>query len=245
VRVTVATYNVHGCLGTDGRRDVARIARVLRALEAEIIALQEVVFFPDGCTEPHDILAELSGFRAYAMPTRRRDGVHFGNALLTSLPIVMGRSLSLDYGTLEPRTALDVTVDVHGRRLRVIATHLGLRPVERRYQMRRLLEHVVHDDEEVTVLLGDFNEWLIPARILRRVHARFGHVPSLPTFPSRWPLFSLDRIWVHPREAASGFRVHAEGEARVASDHLPVVADVTLSLRREQPGDDATSSSSL
>jgi endonuclease/exonuclease/phosphatase family metal-dependent hydrolase len=228
VSLRVASYNVHGCVGTDGRRDVARVARVLRALRAEVIALQEVVFLPSdsGKPEPIDILAELSGFRAVCAPIPRGGGVHFGNALLTSLPILRAQTVDLHFRHFEPRTALDVDLDAAGQRIRVIATHLGLRPAERRYQVKKLLSLVAHDEDAITVLLGDFNEWFLIGRPVRWLHARFGKSPALATFPSMLPVFALDRVWVHPQDVLSNVRCHTEGEAKVASDHLPVTAEL-------------------
>jgi endonuclease/exonuclease/phosphatase family metal-dependent hydrolase len=231
--VTLASYNVHGCIGVDGRHDVPRIARVLKELRAQVIALQEVIFHSTdaGTAEPVDILAELSGFHAICAPVARGQDTHYGNALLTTLPVLRVETLNLNFQGYEPRTALDVDLDAHGRRLRVIATHLGLRPAERRYQVRKLLAHVAYDVEAgepdqdaVTVLLGDFNEWFLMGRPLRWLHDRFGRSASHATYPSSWPLLALDRVWVHPKGMLERVWCHVGGEARVASDHLPLVA---------------------
>lgn len=230
MKVRVASYNVHGFVGTDGRRDVARIASILRDLEADVIALQEVVF-SEGSAEqaqPVEILAELSGFHAVSAPIERHDGLLFGNAVLTKLPLASTRRICLAYPQREPRTALEVTLQTGGRPLRMVATHLGLAPGERRFQVRKILEHVAGDEHSVTVLLGDFNEWFLVGRPLRWLHARFGRGPAVRTFPSRWPLFALDRIWVHPRSALERFWAHGGRDARVASDHLPVVATIAV-----------------
>jgi endonuclease/exonuclease/phosphatase family metal-dependent hydrolase len=229
VNLKIASYNVHGFVGTDGRRDVSRIAAVLRNIDADVIALQEVVFNQvESGTEPVDILAELSGFAAVSAPIERRDGVPFGNAVLTRLPLAGTRRICLAFPDREPRTALEVIVDTGARPLRVIATHLGLKPVERRFQVRKILEHVAGDELSVTVLLGDFNEWFLMGRPLRWLHARFGRGAAVRTYPSRLPLFALDRIWVHPRSALTRFHAYSGREARDASDHLPVIAHVTV-----------------
>jgi endonuclease/exonuclease/phosphatase family metal-dependent hydrolase len=230
VRIRVASYNVHAFVGTDGRRDVARIARVLRALDADVIALQEAVFAPDApaASQPAEVLAELAGYRAVSAPIERRDGISFGNAVLTRLPVSASRRICLDYPECEPRTALELWLETSGRPLRVVATHLGLRPVERREQVRTILEHVAGDEQSVTVLLGDFNEWFLVGRPLRWLHARFGRGAAARTYPSRWPLFALDRVWVHPRTALARFDAYRGGEARVASDHLPVLGEIEV-----------------
>ena len=226
--VRIASYNVHGYVGSDGKRDVPRVARVLRSLDAEVIALQEVDFEP-GAREPQplELLAELAGFRAYCAPINRH-GLPFGNALFTRLPALSTRRICLAYPLREPRTALEVVLETGARPLRVIATHLGLRPVERRFQVRKILEHVSGDEHSVTVLLGDFNEWFLMGRPLRWLHARFGRGPAVLTYPARFPLLALDRIWVHPREALARFDTHRSPEARSASDHLPVVAQLVV-----------------
>jgi endonuclease/exonuclease/phosphatase family metal-dependent hydrolase len=117
---------------------------------------------------------------------------------------------------------------VHDKRLRVIATHLGLRPDERRYQVQKILQSVEHRDDCPTVLLGDINEWFIPGRPLRWLHRKFGWGPAVRSFPAYFPILSLDRIWVHPPQGLLRMWAFASGEARNASDHLPVLAEVTL-----------------
>jgi endonuclease/exonuclease/phosphatase family metal-dependent hydrolase len=230
--VVVASYNVHGCVGTDRKRNVGRVARVLRELHADVIALQEIDWYDDGADhhEPADLMAELPGMRALWAPTcRRRGGALFGNALLTSLPVRSVSSIDLTWGRREPRTALDVELDAGTGPLRVIATHLGLRPRERRFQVQRILEHAGRDDR-ATVLLGDINEWFIAGRPLRWLHAHFGFVPHLRTFPASFPVFALDRIWVHPPRAIARVWCHVTPASRHASDHLPVLARLQLGV---------------
>jgi phospholipase D1/2 len=225
----IASYNVHGCVGTDGVRDERRVAEVLRSLEADVIALQEVEFTSDGESASAELLAHLGRFRAISAPIERH-GAPFGNALLTRLPVASSRRICLAFPQREPRTALEVVLETGGRPLRVIATHLGLKPVERRFQVRRILEHVANDEHSVTVLLGDFNEWFLMGRPLRWLHARFGRGAAVRTFPSGFPLFALDRIWVHPRSALRRFDACTTRDARRASDHLPVIAEVDIDV---------------
>lgn len=226
----IATYNVHGFVGTDGRRDVARIAQVVRELDADIVALQEVAFpSEEAAAESIDLLAELSHFRAVSAPIVRADGVRHGNMLLTSFPIRSQRAVSLDVGSFEPRRVLDVTLDACGQDVRILSTHLGLRPRERREQVKKLLEMLQDDSTPgMTLLLGDFNEWFLAGRPLRWLEGHFGRCTSVATFPSRLPIFALDRIWSQPREAISRFWAHRSALSQVASDHLPAVAAVRV-----------------
>ena len=228
--VVVASYNIHQCKGADGRRDPQRIAEVIHSLGAQVFALQEVDSWPGVGTESvqMEFLAGTMDLHAISGPTIERQDGHYGNALLTRLPILDVRKLDLTVYRREPRGALDVRLDAGDATLRVIATHLGLLPRERRYQVQRILETVEDDDRTVTVLLGDINEWFVAARALRWLHARFGAGAGARTYPSWMPLFKLDRVWVRPTSALSWFRVHATPLTRRASDHLPVTASISV-----------------
>jgi phospholipase D1/2 len=227
VPLRVATWNIHDARGADGRRDLARIAEVIKQLRAPLVGLQEVGCGSDNICDAAQ-LARATGYAWHAMVTRRHALLQHGNALLTTLPVDLVRTHDLSIDGREPRGALEVHVRHGGDRLRVIVTHLGLRAGERRRQVERLLRAVPDDDLALTVLLGDINEWLLWGRPLRWLHRRFGDSPALRTFPARAPLFALDRIWAHPPGALMDVTRHATAAARGASDHLPVVASLRI-----------------
>jgi len=221
--LTVASYNIHVAVGTDGRFDPERIAAVIGELDADVVALQEVQFGP----APFDMLAFLrkaTGYVGVAGPTLSGRHGEYGNAVLTRRPLLQARRLDLSVARREPRGALDVTVLGRGGPLRVVATHLGLRPAERRAQTRRLIAECTAPIDVATVLLGDLNEWFLWGRPLRWLHRHFESTPAPASFPARRPVFALDRIWVRPRRMLRELAVHASPLARVASDHLPVRA---------------------
>lgn len=224
----LGSYNVHGFVGTDGARDVKRVADAILSMEAHGVGLQEVPFdrTEQGELAPLQLLAQLPGYSAVCAPIERHDGLWHGNAFVTPHQIMKFEAINLSYSQREPRTALEVELSVEGRSCRVITTHLGLRPVERRYQVRTLLEHLAREPDALTVLLGDFNEWFLAGRPLRWLERYFGRGRALSTFPSRWPVVALDRIWVHPRSHLLESRVLRGPPFRMASDHLPLVAEL-------------------
>jgi endonuclease/exonuclease/phosphatase family metal-dependent hydrolase len=231
-RLRVTSYNIHECVGGDGRRDPARVAAVLREIDADVIGLQEVDARPGETSASMQMqyLASALGHHAISGPTVQRSGGEYGNALLTRRPVLDVRHVDLTVYRREPRAALDVDLDVDGAAVRVVVTHLGLLPGERRTQVRRLLDRLGDNHTEVVVLCGDINEWFAVGRPLRWLHARMGRTVGLATFPAGFPLFALDRIWVHPRAALAGLAAHASPAARQASDHLPMIADVRVGL---------------
>jgi endonuclease/exonuclease/phosphatase family metal-dependent hydrolase len=223
--LTLVTYNIHAAVGADGKFAPQRIADVLGEIRADIVALQEV---PLGDRHAPNVLAALqdaTGHFAAEGPTYNTRERRYGNAVLSRYPIVAVRNIDLAFGQREPRGALDADVDCHGHPVRIVATHLGLHPGERRTQIRRLLQRF-DTDAMAVVLAGDINEWFVWGRTLRWLASHFQAVPAPATFPSRWPLLALDRIWIRPRQRMLQVRVHRTPLARVASDHLPLVAHI-------------------
>ena len=234
----IASYNIHGGVGRDGATDIRRIARVIDELGCEVVGLQEVgkLFAHTDEAVQLDVLAEETGMRAVAGHTVVHADGAFGNALLTRRPVLAVRRHDFSYLTCEPRGALEVDVDVAGTPVRVIVTHLGLRPRERRFQVERMLR-LLHDlpIDLPVVVLGDINEWLPLGRPLRWLHGVLGYAPAQRTFPAWLPLFALDRVWVRPRHTLLAFAAHRTPAARQASDHLPVKAIIVPGPPRPGP----------
>jgi endonuclease/exonuclease/phosphatase family metal-dependent hydrolase len=226
----VVSYNIHQCIGTDGRCDPARVAQVIAELGADLLGLQEVDARSDGvhASGQLDYLAKATGLEAVAGLVIRHHTADFGNVLLTSHRVLAVRNIDLSIPGREPRAAIDTDIAFHGMPLRVIVTHLGLAGHERRLQVRRLLHALCAPSGALTIVLGDINEWSPRSRALRWLHQRLGRTPVLRTFPSRCPLFALDRIWVDPAMALQRVRVHHSPLARIASDHLPLTASIDV-----------------
>lgn len=226
----IASYNIHQGIGLDNRLDIERIGQVIKGLGADIIGVQEVhaPFGDDPATMQLDFLAEMTGLRAIGGPTIERHGGYYGNALFTRCRIVEVRRFDLSFSRRECRGALDVEMDTGQGLLRVIVTHLGLLPAERRFQVKRLLEIIEVSSVLPVAVVGDLNEWFLLGRPARWLHGYFGHCPAPRTFPAPFPLFSLDRILVRPIEALHEITVVKTPLSRVASDHLPLLARIEM-----------------
>ena len=228
----VASYNIHRCVGSDGRCDPGRVAGVLDELQCDIVGLQEVDNSPGPAPTSMQLeyLAARAGMHAVAGLRIVRHMGHYGNALLTRHRILGVRRHDLSVSSwFEPRGAVDAELDIEGLACRVLVTHLGLVPGERRQQTRMVLALVGETPfDEPLVLLGDINEWLPIGRSLRALHALFGRPPYARSFPATFPLFALDRIWTRPRDSLRTMRAHRSRLAREASDHLPVVGEWSL-----------------
>jgi endonuclease/exonuclease/phosphatase family metal-dependent hydrolase len=227
----IASYNIHGCVGLDKRHAPSRIAAIIRDMQAPIVGLQEVDThsIEESSLDQLEYLAKKTRMEAVAGPTLARRVGHYGNAILTRFPIRAVRRLDLSVPGREPRGAIDVDLEIPGGALlRVFVTHFGLKGFERREQLRVLLPLVREEPSRPCVVLGDFNEWSRKGEVIRELDAALEPSQAVPSFPSWWPILSLDRIWVRPRAAFRSARAFVSLGSRIASDHLPVVATLDL-----------------
>ena len=223
----VATYNVHGHKGADGKIIPERIFEVVRRLRADCVALQELVNAPAPTGEPLlEHWASRLGMHAAYAPAFERGGEEFGNALLTRWPIVEQHAHDVSLPGYRSRVVLEALVAADGVTLQLMSLHLGVSPRERALQAQRLFELCSATRGAFHLLLGDFNEWSSFSAVSRRLKAYFDVTRRLPTFPARAPVVGLDRVWVHPRGHLRETRVDASPAARLASDHLPLVATI-------------------
>ena len=239
-RICIGSYNIHSCIGLDRRCSPARIASVLQELNCDIFALQEVDNEPGEEDDSQQLEYLSQAMDMAAVPGMRivRHSGQYGNALLTRFPVISVHRHDLSYGKwLEPRGALDVELDVGGRALRVIATHLGLSRSERRFQWRHLLAAIASSPpDHPTIVLGDMNEWFPRAGTLRDAHKILGRALAPPEFPSFAPFLALTRIWVRPVDAIVSVAVHRSPLARRASDHLPLRAVIDVGQFKRRSG---------
>jgi len=231
MELRVATYNVHRCIGRDGRQNVARCFRVIEELDADVIGLQEVDGnLQSGTGQALLERAKESGYSVEHGVTLRRSDADFGNALLSRFRILHSELHDISVPNAEPRGVISATLAAGGHPLRVLVTHFGRRSRERRIHARRLASLIEQTNTGTIVLMGDFNEWHPFAFSIRLLRDIFGNVPAPGSYPAQLGLFRLDRIWVRPPEAHRQIEAHRSVLARSASDHLPVVAQINLAL---------------
>ncbi|MHA6316058.1 endonuclease/exonuclease/phosphatase family protein [Altererythrobacter sp. CAU 1778] len=230
MQLTFASYNIHKAVGVDRRRDHDRIISVLREMDADVIALQEA---DRRVGERATVLprAALDDTPWRPVPVARRPqslGWH-GNALLVRRSFRMIDHAAIVLPTLEPRGAVRVDLEVEGKRLRVIGTHLDLSGLRRRDQIRAILKHLEEIDGDLpTVLMGDFNQWGHGSGAMREFGKGWHSLVPGKSFPSRRPIACLDRIIASRHWKCGPAGVHHSGLSAQASDHLPVHAELTL-----------------
>jgi endonuclease/exonuclease/phosphatase family metal-dependent hydrolase len=228
--IKVATYNVHGCVGTDGRHDPARTAAVIAEMDADVVALQEFRYPADIALETRTpvVLTELEQYQCALGPARQERAHYFGNVLLSRHPIREVHRINLSIAHREPRAALAATIDIRGVELHVLSAHLGLRWSERKFQVRQMLDYLQAVSGSFIAVLGDFNDWLPGRSVLHVLDQHLGVSPTVKSFPVMRPLLALDRIWVQPHRSLGRVAIHQSALARRASDHYPVVAELLL-----------------
>ncbi|TXH83232.1 MAG: endonuclease/exonuclease/phosphatase family protein [Rhizobium sp.] len=228
----IASYNVHKCVGADRRFDPERTSRVIHEIDADIIGLQEAdTRFGErtGILDLRRLERETGLIPVPVAGVTKAHGWH-GNVVLFKEGTVRNVH-QINLPGLEPRGALIAELELAtGGNLRIIAAHLGLLHRSRAQQTRLIVDLMNDGSETPTVLLGDLNEWRLGDRSsLNTFQTAFGPLPpAVPSFPSTLPLLALDRIMANRRGMISAVEVHDSPLARVASDHLPIKAVVSL-----------------
>jgi endonuclease/exonuclease/phosphatase family metal-dependent hydrolase len=234
IDLRVVTYNIHRAIGMDRRKRPERIARVLGDVNADVIALQEVIGpGRSGAGHAQTLGAEL-GMGWVMAPTRELRGHQFGNVVLSRYPIHDHAHIDLSWKTCEPRNAHRVSVDVGLGSLQFYNVHLGTALLERRHQAPRLADWI-HDTRVPgpKVVLGDFNEWgrgLVDDVLAERLESAnlFPHLRRRRTYPGFLPLLHLDHIYFEGDVEIRRIHLPRTRLSLVASDHLPLVADLRI-----------------
>jgi endonuclease/exonuclease/phosphatase family metal-dependent hydrolase len=230
----VATYNVHRCRGLDGRTNPARTAEVIRSIEADVIALQEVVGAGPHSAGHAEELGALLGMGWVMAPVRLLRGSQFGNVVLSRFPIHQHAQYDLSWKTCEPRGCQRVDVQIGDDTLHLYNVHLGTAFLERRHQAGRL-SAIVHDRRVngPKVVLGDFNEWMrglatqMLSERLKSIDLRT-HLRRRRTYPGVFPVLHLDHIYYEGQVEVTKVELPRTRLSLMASDHLPLVAELKV-----------------
>ena len=230
----VASYNIHKCVGTDGKRDPDRIVRVIQEIGPDIIALQEVdTRFGErkGLLNLHSLEHDCGLVPVTLSKVSAAHGWH-GNIVLVRKDMVSAVH-EFHLPGLEPRGALLADIDIEGgTALRIIAAHFGLLKRSRQQQAEAIIAVMQARKSLPTLLLGDLNEWRVGARSsLATLNAHFGGHAPVASFPSRLPFLALDQGLI------DDVRAHDSPLARKASDHLPIKTRLRLNPATQQTPD--------
>jgi endonuclease/exonuclease/phosphatase family metal-dependent hydrolase len=239
----ILTYNVHRCLGTDGRLSPARIADVIAAYEPDVVALQEldVGRVRTGGVDQAHAVAQALGMHVHFHASMRVLEEEYGNAILTHRPSKLVKAGALPglpgNPRLEPRGALWACVNIGGTDMQIINTHLGLRRHERLAQVNALLgpHWLGHRTcREPVILLGDFNAtprsraYQRLVSHLRDAQTQVRLAKPKATFPSRLPMLRIDHAFVSREIRVQRVETVRTPLARVASDHLPLLVEFQI-----------------
>jgi endonuclease/exonuclease/phosphatase family metal-dependent hydrolase len=232
------TYNVHGFVGTDRVYDPERIAQVIEAAGPSVVALQEVDFGRGPRLEPAAVerVAARLGMHCHFTFAREGKNGHFGNAVLSPFRLQLIAEGPLPRRRDEGRAVQWLEIVAPSFKLQLINTHLSVRRDERRRQIRALLgaEWMAKAEKQVPlVLCGDLNSSPLSGvyRTLGRelVDVQRGRTRRA-TWPSRLPFWRIDHMFVGPGLEVSSCAVVDSVQARQASDHLPLVADLQVTV---------------
>ena len=223
-----ATYNVHRWSGLNGASapDAARAGFVISELDADVIALQEVLR-PFEEADPLERLADALQLHFAFVATRVHRRGEIGNAILSRWPITSVFTLDLSFSRVERRSAVAAQFHSEAGPLSVVATHLALVDRTRRLQVDSILGHP--QLQGTVVLLGDMNAWrrCKATRTLERELVGESEIDWPRSFPAARPLLALDRVYARGATIEQ-VSAHESVAARWASDHLPVVARLKL-----------------
>lgn len=220
----------------DQRERPERILQVLREIDADVIAMQEVVCLEDHRRESNQgrYFAEELGYQLALGENRRIRGGAYGNVVLSRFPLRSFCNYDISIANREQRGCL--RSDVHVAPdvvVHIFNVHLGTAFLERRHQARKLITEELLASEELTgprVVLGDFNEWLpgLATQVLR-THLKSAdlelHLKRTRTYPGFLPFMHLDHIYYDPQLRLEKLTLHKTRLALMASDHLPLVGD--------------------
>jgi len=224
----LASWNIRKCVGLDRRRDPARVVRVLAELDADVVALQEADrrIRRRPAALPNFLIEQETDLRPIDAGGHSGSLGWHGNAVLLKRGVICVERHSLRLPGLEPRGALVADLMWGDMNIRVVAVHLGFLRRYRQMQLTTIRAHLDTLSPLPTVIMGDFNEWS-HIRGFEALDAFKVHSPGR-TYRASRPIAALDRFAVNNGVAVTSALVHENSLTRVASDHLPISAQIRV-----------------
>lgn len=229
----IVSYNIHSGVGRDKQHDYKRIGQFLSQMGADIVLLQEMDTRPSHRDTNQDIddICANNTFRLTASPALTEQDGWYGNAVLSRYDSLSSETLDVSQQGRQPRNVQLVQYQTEGGPLTVVNTHKGLKTKERKSQFTLLHQHLRKSLAETPtplVLGGDFNEWQFFSRAFRSLNRLLHQQKMGATFPSQFPIFSLDRMWVSKDINVKKYTKVKNRKTAVLSDHLPILIDIEL-----------------
>jgi endonuclease/exonuclease/phosphatase family metal-dependent hydrolase len=230
----------------DRQRSETRIAEVIAEMSVDVVALQELDLGRRRSAGANQtkIIAEELGWYSHFHPAMRREDEHYGNAILSRHQLTFRRAIELPgrppFFCRENRVAIEVSTETNLGKVHIINTHLGLGWRERLVQTQLFTSaewRAAIASDTPLILLGDFNSlrgsrpYRTLNRHLRDVRELTRATRPLRTFPTSFPLLTVDHIFVNRAVQPVSVTVHRSPLARIASDHFPLVAEFVLAPR--------------
>lgn len=223
----ILSYNIHGCVGRDGREDPDRVLELIREADADIVGLQEVYHHDALDRSFLEALETLPYSSVIYGKTMRKPEADYGNLLLLRNTPHKIQRIELPHHQGEPRGLICADTHWHGQPLRVLVTHLDLGIAERKRQTDRILQQLPpRESKTACILMGDLNEWLPLRPYFRKFVAQFDHCSRARTFPIKPALFALDRIALRGHFNKVHFHTLDNSTAKIASDHRPLLCEL-------------------
>ena len=246
--IRVMTYNIHSCIGIDGKARPERVARVINHFDPDIVAVQEIDAHRQrsGRHDQAEVIADHLRMSHVFHAMIEEEKERYGIAIFARHPFEIIKSARFSRTARRPfreaRGAIWVRADLGGRSLHFINTHFGLGRAERKFQTEELLGRGWLGSiptQEPVILCGDFNSGprtrvfrSLSERLRDAQQAASDHRPRA-TFSSVKPLFRIDHVFVSPHFSVESIELPDTPTALIASDHLPLCVELKLHPNHE------------
>jgi endonuclease/exonuclease/phosphatase family metal-dependent hydrolase len=248
LKIKAMTYNVHSCIGRNGKASISRIAEVIATYNPDLIALQEldIGLSRSGIMDQTLIIAEYLKMNYHFHPSIKIEKGQYGNAALSKYPLCLIKTGQLptlpDKKKIEKRGAIWTEIEIADYKIQFINTHLGLNRKERLAQIDTLLgrEWLKHPSCHPPIIFcGDLNA-LPGSPVYKKIQEILSDTQRSviikrpkKTWPSRFPFRRIDYIFVSRDIIVNKVFVPRTSQVRNASDHLPLIVELYINFDRD------------